>query len=343
MNSVNIADFFAGVGGIRLGFENASTRYKCTFTNEIDKYAIRTYEKNFPDQKVNSVSIVDLDTQDIPAFDVFMGGFPCQPFSIAGHRKGFDDDRGNLFTHIARILDAKRPKALFLENVKNLKGHDKGRTLQVISETLNDLGYTFRYKVLNSAKHGNIPQNRERIFIVGFLNEKEAKRFRFPAEIELVKGISDCLENTVLRKYYYTDDSKIYPVLQENITETASENVVYQFRRHYVRKNKSGVCPTLTANMGGGGHNVPIILDDTGRIRKLTPRECFNFQGFPNDFKLPTNSSDTQLYKQAGNSVTVTVIKRIARNILRAMDGKKTEGEKGVLVARKYAKLVFCE
>lgn len=339
MSTIKIADFFAGVGGIRLGFEKSHKKYQCVFTNEIDKYAIKTYEKNFPTHKVNNISIVDLKSTDIPDFDVFLGGFPCQPFSIAGHRKGFEDDRGNLFVHIARILRDKKPCAILLENVKNLQSHDKGRTIQIICNTLNDIGYSLRYKVLNSAKHGNIPQNRERIFIVGFLDCETAEKFRFPYEEKLTSQVCEHLQEQVPEKYIYTNRIKIYPILKENITQDIENNIVYQFRRQYVRENKSGVCPTLTANMGGGGHNVPIIFHKNN-IRKLTPRECFNLQGFPLDFDLPSFISDTQLYKQAGNSVTVTVIQKLAKNMYKAIKGKNVKGDKGTLV-KKYAKIIF--
>lgn len=332
-DDIKLADFFAGVGGIRLGFEKASNRFKCVFSNEIDKYAITTYEHNFPSHKVNNTSISDLNIEDIPDFDIFLGGFPCQPFSIAGLQKGFKDSRGNIFFDIARIIDVKKPHIIVLENVKNLKSHDNGRTLKVILKTLIDIGYTIRYKVLNTCKHGKIPQNRERIFIIGFLDENIAKKFRFPLERALTKQVKDCIDNSIEDKYYYNNDSKIFPVLEKNVTKHIDTNQVYQFRRHYVRANQSGLCPTLTANMGGGGHNVPIIKDDSG-IRKLTPRECFNMQGFPSTFIIPNNISDTQLYKQAGNSVSIPLLRLIAKHILVAIQGKRAKGDPGTIVTR---------
>jgi len=222
------------------------------------------------------------------------GGFPCQPFSIAGYRKGFaDKGRGDLFFEIIRILRDRKPKVFLLENVKNLKTHDKGNTLKLIYKELESLGYFVSDTVLNTMEHGNLPQNRERIYIVGFLSKKHHDLFKFPRKIKLTKTIHDCLTNDKVDNKYYYMKSPLYPKLKE---EVIKKDTVYQWRRKYVRENKSNVCPTLTANMGTGGHNVPIILDDFG-IRKLTPRECANFQGFPPEYMLP-KIADSQLYKQ---------------------------------------------
>jgi DNA (cytosine-5)-methyltransferase 1 len=316
--SIKIADFFCGVGGIRSGFHNASKDFECVFSNDIDANAIKTYEANFS-CKVNNLSITELanDTIQIPDFDIFLGGFPCQPFSIAGEKKGFDDERGNLFFDIVKILEEKKPKAFFLENVKNLKSHDKGNTYKIISSRLRKAGYFFKSKIMNTSEYANIPQNRERIFIVGFRDLDQAKEFKFPAKLMLTKSISHFLEDSIPDKYYYSDKSAIYDKLVDAVTENVENGQVYQYRRHYVRENKSKMCPTLTANMGGGGHNVPIIKDDRG-IRKLTPRECFSLQGFPLYYTLP-NIADSHLYKQAGNSVTVKIITRIAKEMKKVL------------------------
>lgn len=313
--SIKLADFFCGVGGIRLGFETADSKFSCVFSNDIDKNALKTYRSNF--ENVEEQSITDLDINDIPDFDIFLGGFPCQPFSIAGNRKGFNDERGNLFFNIIDILEKKKPKAFFLENVKNLKTHNNGNTFKIIKNRLIQAGYYFKSKILNTSEYSNIPQNRERIFLVGFRDIEKARKFRFPKKIVLNKKITDFLESDVNPKYYYTANSAIYTRLADSVKKHVDTGQVYQYRRHYVRENKSNVCPTLTANMGGGGHNVPIIRDDNG-IRKLTPKECFYLQGFPTDFTLP-NISDSQLYKQAGNSVTVKIIKRIAIEIAKVI------------------------
>ena len=302
--SIKIADFFSGVGGIALGFTQANSDFEIVYVNDIDKYCKKTHDAN-NDIETTLKSISDIDPDELPDFDLFCGGFPCQPFSIAGKRLGLKDARANVFFDILRILDAKKPMCILLENVKNLASHNKGDTFKTITKYLEDLGYVLSYKVLNSCKYGNVPQNRERIYIVGFL--KYDHEFEFPPEMELTKTVTDCLkEGEVADNYVYTQDSKIYKHL---VVEVVQKGVVYQWRRKYVRANKSGVCPTLTANMGTGGHNVPIILDKNGNIRKLTPRECFNIQGYPPSFILPPTISNTQLYKHAGNSVSVPVIK----------------------------------
>lgn len=306
-------DLFAGVGGIRLGFEQGN--FMTVFANDFEPKCAPTYNANFETSKLVVEDIKKISVDDIPDCDFVMGGFPCQAFSIAGYRQGFDDEkgRGNLFFNIAEIIKAKQPKGFLLENVKNLKSHDGGKTFKVIEETLSDLGYHIKARVLNSMEYGNVPQNRERIYIVGFKDKEKIDKFEFPEPIELTKSIKDVLEDEVDQKYYY-NGKPLYEKLKDEVTE---ENSVYQWRRIYVRKNKKGVCPTLTANMGTGGHNVPIIFDGKG-IRKLTPRECFRIQGFPDDFKLP-NLADSALYKQAGNSVSVPVIRRIAEQIVKVM------------------------
>lgn len=308
---------FAGVGGICQGFMKNGV--DIVFANDFDKNACETYRQNFKHGIVES-PIEDIKVEDIPNADLVLFGFPCTSFSIAGYQKGFEDERsGHLFFEALRIIKAKRPRAFLLENVKNLVGHDKGNTFKVIKEALEDAGYYFRYQVLNSMEYGNIPQNRERIYVVGFRSKEECDKFYFPEPIELTTKIEDITKPNEKKddKYYY-NNSKYFPMLREAMT---NKETVYQLRRVYVRENKKNVCPTLTANMGTGGHNVPLILDDFG-IRKLTPKECFMLQGFPENFKLPEKMANSHLYKQAGNSVTVTVIDRIAKNMIKAMENK---------------------
>lgn len=306
-------DLFAGVGGIRLGFEKAG--FTTVFANDFEPRCADTYNKNFKTAKLTVEDITKISTDDIPDCDFVLGGFPCQAFSIAGYRQGFDDKkgRGNLFFDVARIIEAKQPTGFLLENVKNLKNHDNGKTFAVIKETLENLGYHIKAKVLNSMEYGNVPQNRERIYIVGFKDEKKIDAFEFPKPIQLTTKIRDILEKDVPEKYYY-NGKPLYEKLKDEVVD---KDTVYQWRRQYVRANKSGVCPTLTANMGTGGHNVPIICDEKG-IRKLTPRECFRIQGFPDDYELPM-IADSALYKQAGNSVSVPVIKRIAEQMAKVL------------------------
>jgi DNA (cytosine-5)-methyltransferase 1 len=309
-------DLFAGIGGIRMGFEKAG--FETVFGNDFEPFCKPTYDLNFKNVPLTIADIAKVKSTDLPNFDILLGGFPCQPFSIAGYRRGFlDTGRGDLFFEIIRILNDKKPQAVFLENVKNLKSHDGGKTFQIISDALEDLGYHVKVKVLNSMEYGNVPQNRERVYIVGFKSKKSYETFEFPDPIPLKKTVADILEKNVDDKYYYGKESPLYKKLKDSIK---SKNTVYQWRRIYVRENKSGVCPTLTANMGMGGHNVPLVLDSKG-IRKLTPRECARLQGYPDSYKLP-KLPDTKLYKQFGNSVTVTVIERVAKQIIKALDYK---------------------
>ncbi len=306
-------DLFAGVGGIRLGFENAG--FKTVFANDFEPQCKNTYDLNFKDSKLVVEDIRKIGIDDLPKFDFLLGGFPCQAFSIAGYRQGFDDEkgRGNLFFDIARILNARKPEGFLLENVKNLKSHDGGKTFKIIQETLENLGYHLKTKVLNSMEYGNIPQNRERVYMVGFRNKDYSDKFEFPSPVKLTVKITDLLEKDVPEKYYY-NGKPLFEKLKDFVKE---EGKVYQWRRQYVRENKSGVCPTLTANMGTGGHNVPIIKDKKG-IRKLTPLECARIQGFPSSYKIP-KLADSALYKQFGNSVSVPVIEAVGKQMMNAM------------------------
>lgn len=307
-------DLFAGVGGIRIGFEKAG--FETIFANDFDPFCKPTYDLNFKDVPLTVGDIQKIKSRDLPSFDVLLGGFPCQPFSIAGYRRGFlDTGRGDLFFEIVRILRDKKPTAFLLENVKNLHTHDKGKTFKIISDALDDLGYYTKEAILSSAEYGNVPQNRERIYIVGFKKKAMRDAFEFPEAVQLTKTVADLLDDSVDERYYY-NGHQYYKELKKAVK---SRDTVYQWRRTYVRENKSGVCPTLTANMGMGGHNVPIILDSKG-IRKLTPKECARIQGFPESYKLPEDLPDTKLYKQFGNSVTVSVIERIARQMMKALE-----------------------
>ena len=282
----NIAAFFSGVGGIELGFEQTG-KFHTVYANEFDANARTTYALNYPDTFLDPRDIHEVSPDEIgEQVDLVVGGFPCQAFSIAGYRKGFEDERGDLFFELLRMVIARRPKAVFVENVKNMVIHDHGNTFKVIREALTINGYYIKWKVLNGKDHGNIPQNRERIYIVGFRDKQAFDAFQFPESVDLTTKLDDVIDFHIAEKakYYYTSDKqRFYRELADTIT---SQETVYQWRRQYVRENKSGVVPTLTANMGMGGHNVPLILSDTG-IRKLTPRETFNVQGFPKDFKLP--------------------------------------------------------
>ncbi len=317
-----LGSLFAGIGGIDLGFLKAGVA--TVWANEIDSYCGKTFNLNHKNTNLIIGDICDLKAKDLNDIDILAGGFPCQPFSIAGYRKGFEDDRGNLFFQIIRLLnefknDDRLPKVVFLENVKNLYNHNNGETFKLVREELKKLGYYVTEKILNTCEYGNIPQNRERLYIVAFLNKKHKDNFIWPDKIPLTNKLDNIINwnGDVDKKYYYTSSMKCFPLLAENIK---NKNSIYQFRRVYIRENKSGVCPTLTANMGMGGHNVPLIKDAKDRIRKLTPKECLMLQGFPEDFKIPNDLCDSRVYKQAGNSVSVEVIHRIANEIVRVLN-----------------------
>ena len=319
MKKLRCASFFAGVGGIDMGFEQTNF-FKTIYANEFDEYPVKTYETNF-DINVDCRDINIVSAKEIPDFDVMLAGFPCQAFSVAGLRKGFEDEkgRGTLFFELIRIIKEKQPSIVFLENVKNLVGHDNGNTFTVIIDELEKQGYKVKYAVLNAMEYGNIPQNRERIYIVAFKDIKTYQNFDFPKPLKLSTKLSDIIdfENPQAEKYYYVKGKYKNGMYEKLEAAMDDEKAVYQWRRKYVRKNKSGVVPTLTANQGEGGHNVCLIKTKHG-IRKMTPHECFNTQGFPKDFKLP-DMSDARLYKQAGNSVCVSVIYRIAEQIKQAV------------------------
>lgn len=310
-------DLFAGIGGFRIAMQECGG--KCVFSSEWDENAKKTYFHNFGEVPFGDIT-KESNKRLIPdGFDVLCAGFPCQAFSIAGYRKGFDDTRGTLFFDVAEIIRRKRPKAVYLENVKNLYTHDNGKTFEVIKNTLEELGYVVYHKVMNAMEYANVPQNRERIFIVCFdpLQVPNHNEFRFPDKEELTRTVHDCIDHTTVSpKLFYGDSMSHIEELRKGIV---SKDTIYQWRRQYVRENKSNVCPTLTANMGTGGHNVPLILTDQG-IRKLSPKECLNFQGYPENYTFPSDIADSAKYKQAGNSVVVPLITRVCKNIITVLN-----------------------
>ena len=309
----DFVDLFAGIGGMRIGFESAGGR--CVLTCEIDENAIRTYSANFSPRHPHTYVHDIRDVAQLPDHQVLVAGFPCQPYSIAGLRKGLRDARGQVFLEIVRLLGSSKPDSFLLENVKGMQSHDRGRTFEFMLEMLRNCGYHIRFETLNSYVHANIPQNRERIFIVGFRKKERAEMFEFPKPIRLTKTIKSCLDRSTPENRYFYDSR--FGCFHEIEKVVKSPDTVYQWRRQYVRENKSNVCPALTANMGSGGNNVPLVRVGS-RIRKLTPRECANFQGFPRDFVLP-RISDSALYHQFGNSVTVPLISRIASAIVEVL------------------------
>ena len=306
-------DLFAGIGGFRIALQSLGG--KCVFSSEWDANAQKTYFYNFGEIPYGDITKESIKNCIPDGFDVLCAGFPCQAFSIAGYRKGFEDTRGTLFFDVAEIIKRKRPKAVFLENVKNLYTHDNGKTFAVIKATLEELGYVVYHKVMNSMEYANVPQNRERIFIVCFdpNQVKNHHQFSFPERTELTHTIHDCIDPEINDKALFYGAKFIH--YEELKRDMVSMDTIYQWRRQYVRENKSNVCPTLTANMGTGGHNVPLILTKYG-IRKLSPKECINFQGYPKEYQFPTSIANSAKYKQPGNSVVVPLITKVCQNII---------------------------
>jgi DNA (cytosine-5)-methyltransferase 1 len=310
---IRYIDLFAGTGGFSEAIKSFGN-FRGVYANDMIKSSKTIYELNHTKNIFDLQDLTTVSLDNIPSHDMICGGFPCQPFSIAGKRLGFEDSRSNVFWKILEIVKKYKPYILIFENVKNLTTHDDGKTFDIIIKSLKENGYHIKYKVLDTCKITKIPHHRERIYIVCFKNKEICDRFNFEFPINNgVKNISELLETNVGEKYYYSDRFKDYEKIRQGVVKNISTNTVYQYRRHYVRENKNGVCPTLTANMGGGGHNVPLIRDNIG-IRKFTPRECFNLQGFPSSYKLP-NMSDSDLYKLAGNAITVEVVSLIVSNI----------------------------
>lgn len=332
MTKLNAIDLFAGIGGIRLGFEEAfGNKLATNFACEWDKYAQKTYKANFNDDFEISGDITKIDEKEIPDFDICLAGFPCQAFSMAGKRLGFNDDykgmcRGTLFLDVARICEYHKPKVIFCENVKGLTVHDKGKTFKVITSTFENLGYKVFYKVLNSKNFG-VPQNRERIYIVCFRNDIAPDHFDFPkpqSKKHLIKEILD--PAPVPSKYYLSD------VYVETLRRHKAHHLALGHGFGYEIRDLDGIAGTLVC--GGMGKERNLIIDNREHstnptthikgeinkenIRKMTPKEWSRLQGFPEDFVLPL--ADTHMYKQFGNSVTVPVIKAIAQKIKEVLD-----------------------
>ena len=306
-------DLFAGIGGIRIPFQEQGGQ--CVFTSEWDHFAQKTYQMNFGGEIYGDITEVNIN-EDIPDFDILLGGFPCQPFSQAGLHKGFADTRGTLFFNIEEIIAEKRPKAFLLENVKQLKGHDHGRTYKVIEEHLKNLNYTVSSAVLRAGDFG-VPQNRERIYIVGFDRERfnlpEDYQFEFPEPPKTPTRLGDILEKNVDPKY--TISEKLYEGHKRRKEEHKKKGNGFGFS---LFNEDSEYTNTLSARYYKDGSEILIDQGENKRARKLTPRECARLQGFPESFIIPV--SDTRAYKQFGNSVAVPVIREIAKNMLNTLE-----------------------
>lgn len=330
MKKYKSIDLFAGIGGIRLGFEKAfGEQIETVFVSEWDAFAQKTYRANFKDNFEIAGDITKIKESDIPKFDICLAGFPCQAFSLAGARKGFEDNykglcRGTLFLDVARICEEHNPDVIFCENVKGLAIHDKGRTLRIIIETFEKLDYTVftnKDKPINSKDFG-VPQNRERIYIVAFKNTIDCSGFRFPEPVDSSKKISDIIEENPVSVKYYLSTTYIDTLRKHKARHKEKGNGF-----GYEIRTMDGIAGTIVC--GGMGRERNLIIDDRltdftpvthikgevnrEGIRKMTPREWARLQGFPDNFKLPV--ADVHLYKQLGNSVTVNVIEQIALNI----------------------------
>ena len=305
-----VCSLFAGIGGIDTAFEQAG--FEIVWANEIDKDACKTYRYNFPNTVLSEGDIKNINAFDIPDFDVLTAGFPCQSFSVCGNKKGFADERGNLFFEIMRIADEKNPQVIFLENVANLTEHDNGKTFNRIHNELVERNYYIRYIIADACNYG-IPQHRTRTYIVAFKDFGMCNSFVFPDEQPLKKHIFDIIDRSLKAedKFYLSEDSAQYRKMNAAITDN---NQIYRFSDYGVQKSKDNICFTLKANMGTWYDRVPVIRDDFG-IRTITPKECLALQGFPPSFDFP-DIPLRSMYKQCGNTVVVPVVKSIAKCIL---------------------------
>ena len=332
MTNYRSIDLFAGIGGIRMGFDNVfRNKIETVFVSEWDTFAQKTYKANFKDSFEIAGDITQIDENDIPAFDICLAGFPCQAFSLAGKRQGFDDDykglcRGTLFMDVARICEKHKPAVIFCENVKGLVIHDKGRTFKIICKTFENLGYKVFSEVLNSKNFG-VPQNRERIYIVAFRNDIAPEEFAFPKMTDDTKRIKDIIEEKPVPAKYYLSDVYLETLRQHKARHESKGNGF-----GYEIGNWDDVAGGIVC--GGMGRERNLIIDKRQKklvptthikgeinkegVRKMTPREWARLQGFPDSFELPL--ADTHLYKQFGNSVTVNVIEAIAKKIKEVLD-----------------------
>jgi DNA (cytosine-5)-methyltransferase 1 len=302
-DSFTFIDLFAGVGGIRIGFESIGG--KCVFSSEWDKFAAKTYEANFGHLPAGDITKVA--ESEIPKHDVLLGGFPCQPFSNAGLKLGFEDTRGTLFFDVARIISAKKPSVVLLENVKGFLSHDKGNTFRVVKRTLEELGYVVHAKVLNARDFG-VPQNRERIYIVAIKKTlKNAKEYSFPIPPKKETRVGQILESKVDAKYTISD--KLWAGHQRRRAEHGARGNGFGYS---IFSEESPYTSTISARYYKDGSEI-LLKQPRKNPRKLTPREAARLQGFPESFKIVV--SDVQAYKQFGNSVAVPVLKAIAKTL----------------------------
>lgn len=314
-------DLFCGLGGFRVAFEKNGC--ECVFSSDIDKYARETYRDNFGEYPTGDITVID--EKDIPDHDILCAGFPCQPFSIGGKRLGFEDTRGTLFFDVLRILKEKRPRAFFLENVAGLCNHDGGNTITTILNCLRDINYVPIFKVIN-AKDVGYPQNRSRWYCVGvnrdyFPDIDESFDFPFPAEKPLKYTVDSLIDRGVSSDYLVTDTAKKNVLAHiDDYKQSGKYSGEHVLIANEIRKSRcnfrcDGVSPCLTAKMGTGGNNVPVLVSE---MRKLTERECLRIMGYPDSYKIRENFH--QSYKQIGNSVVVPIVSDIAEELVRIIE-----------------------
>lgn len=318
LKGMTFIDLFAGLGGFRLALESLGA--KCVYSNEWDIPAQKVYAENFGE--VPEGDITKVDEKSIPNHDILCAGFPCQAFSISGKQRGFEDSRGTLFFDVARIVKEKRPKIVFMENVKNFATHDNGHTLEVVKATMEELGYNFFQKVLNSVDYG-VPQKRERIYMICFRKDLDVTSFSYPKPFPLKNHVEDYLlkdENLVKNLYINRPDTVFNGIADDKYSDKSIRlgivNKGGQGERIYSTK---GIAITLSAYGGGvfsktGGYFI------NGKTRKLHPRECARIMGYPDSYKISKSSS--QAYKQFGNSVVVDVLQYIGIEIGKSIEGK---------------------
>lgn len=308
---MEVGSLFSGIGGIDLGFTQAG--FHIAWAIEKDRACCETYRANFKNTLLIEQDIRKLSVEKLPHIDVIAAGFPCQAFSIGGKQQGFCDERGNLFFEIARFVKIHNPRYIFLENVANLIQHDNGKTFHIIYNTLIKYGYYIRYRVMRASEYGNVPQIRDRIYIVAFREIEDCDNFSFPEPIELKTKISDIIDRTkrVNDVYYYSSNEAFSLAAQQIVKRKDS---IYRVYHSSIKLTQNYMCPTLTASMGTQNNQVHLIRDAYG-VRKLTPRECLRFQGFPETFGFPKATTLNDAYKQIGNTVCVPVIRRIAERI----------------------------
>jgi len=316
---ITFIDLFAGIGGFRIALEELG--FKCVFSSEWDKYAQKTYFENFNEMPFGDITKLKDENMEkiIPNHDILCGGFPCQAFSISGKQKGFEDTRGTLFFDIVRIAKVKKPKVLFLENVKNFERHDYGKTFNKVMSVLNEIGYNAFAKVLNASYHG-APTSRERVYIVCFRKDLGITSFDFPQPTSEKVYLKDYLDKEIDPsefeikrpdiKFYKSHDQPLVlnPIQIGKINNGGQGERIYSINGHAI---------TLSAHGGGAASKTGAYLID-GKVRRLTPRECARIMGFPESFKIPV--SKAQAYKQFGNSVSIQVLRAVAKKITEQLD-----------------------